>query len=114
MTIQELLTESAKDNRSPTAKAMAIKLSTRLSPLQCLMLHLCYIGKPINASEYHSVRGRLIKNGYIESYDSGTRGTNYKILKIYKLTTLGITAHGEMLNAFAPMLKRINKQLETI
>lgn len=45
---------------------------------------------------------------------TGKKAKNYKFVRSYKLTTLGIVAHGEILDVFNPIVKRINEKLKEV
>jgi len=104
VTLEQLLSEARKDIYSATSKALQRKLSTRLNTSHCYVIHMVMQGKDVSGSENQSSRTTLLAKGYLEKFSSGNRGTNSKLIPIYRLTTKGIVAHGEMLDQFMPSI----------
>ena len=112
MTLEQLLKEARKDIYSETSLALKRKISTRLNTSHCYILHRVCMGMEINGDEFQCSRTILINKGYIDWHLTGKRGKNHKFLRAYRPTTMGIVAHGEMLDQFMPIVKRIIKKLK--
>jgi len=112
MTIEILLNEARKDIFGDASRLLQSKISTRLNAGQCYILHLCCIGKKIHEENKNQLK-YLVDKGYLECWQTNERAKNGKNIRAFKPTTLGIVSHGEMIDAFMPIVKRINTKLQT-
>lgn len=115
LTIHKFLAELARDVYSLPSRKASSKLQTKLTTLQCLVLHIVASGDAM-LLEYRSSRQNLVRNGYIYGIQcpARSRGLNGKIKHVYRLTDRGEAAHDEIVRVFGPIVDKINVQREEV
>lgn len=112
ITIETYLRTLAENVFSEPSKKLRRTLNCKMNPMQCLVLHCAAIGKSPNGHYYQSARNRLLAKKYLYTEQSDIRTINHKLQLNYKLTTLGVVTHAEIVEKIKPRVEAINNKLK--